>query len=396
MISRFRISTNLNRFVLNRYLLVRVLIPMSLALFIILSALSLERLLRLVDIVAAENAPLSEAAKMLFYLQPHYLGLALPAALFISVILAVRQMNESSELVVMQAAGIPYSRMIYPILGFSLIIMLIMLILTSYFQPHGRYVFRATLQDLQASGQTLRLQPDVFHQINDNITLRVDAVGKNGRLFKGFFAEYIAPDGTKTLATSELSEIYNDPATHESSLDLTLTNAKIVTAEPGKSARIITTQSYPLNLDIGPTEAYGARGQNKRELTYGELLQGGVPGILIENDRSELMAEFHLRLVQSLSLPVLALLAIPLGLMGQGRTGKASGIITGIILLILYEKTLGFMEVLAAERSIPAFVALWTPFFVLLAGTLAFMMYKTGEFKSFRHKAARKNSGGKK
>ena len=390
MISRFRLSSNLNRFVLGRYLLIRVLVPMSLALFIILSALSLERLLRLVDIVTAENAPLGDAASMLLYLQPHYLGLALPAALFMSIILAVRQMNESSELVVIQAAGIPYGKIIYPILGLSLIIMLIMLILTSYAQPYGRYAYRAALQDLQASGQTLRLQPNVFYQLDDNITLRVDAVEKNGRRFRGFFAEYITRDGTKTLATSEKAEIYNDPSTPETSLDLTLTNARIATAEPGKSVKMITTQSYPLNLDIGPTEAYGARGQNKRELTYGELLQGGVPSIQVEDDRSEILAEFHLRLVQSLSLPVLALLAIPLGLMGQGRAGKATGIIAGIVLLVLYEKTLGFMEALAASGQMPAFIALWAPFLVLLAGTLAFMMYKTGAFKSLRYNRSRK------
>lgn len=376
---------------LNQYVLARILAPLALALFIILSALSLERMLRLVDFITAQNGPLSAALKMLFFLQPHYLGLALPAALFLSIMLAVRQMHESSELVVMQAAGLSYRRLLTPVLWLSLFLTVFMIFLTSYGQPYGRYQFRETMQDLGTQGETLRLQPGVFYNLDEKTTLRVDAVGNQGRLFKGFFAEYEDENGTKNVATAARAEIISEPGTDavtgsSKNLNLTLTNARIVTIKADGSPTIITTQSYPLNLMTGPTKAYGARGQDKREMTYSELLNGGVPGVLTDDTQSELMAEFHLRLVLSLSLPVLAVLAIPMSLIGTGRTGKAAGIVIGVAVLVLYEKTLGFTENLAARNhEISAAFALWTPWFALSVGTLVFLAWKSGYLGLLSH-----------
>lgn len=376
---------------LHRYVLTRILLPLSLALFIVLAALSLERLLRLIDIVAENNAPLSSAASMLLYLQPHYLGLALPAALFISVILAVRLMQESSELVIMQAVGIPYIRLLIPVVALSLIATFIMIILTGYAQPHGRYLQRATLQDVKTTGQTLRLNPGLFYHFDDRATIRVDAVGNRGTLFRGFFAEYYDKDGTRHIITSELADVVDTPDSADASLNLTLTNARIIEREPGKSPRIITTDSYPLAMEIGPAKAYGARGQDKRELTYGELLRGGVTGIMVENTAQELRAEFHFRLVQSLSIPVLAILAIPLGLLGRGRTGTASGLAIGVILLVLYEKTLGFAASFAAKGQISAFIGIWSVWLGLILFTSLFMAAQTGAITAALRKQRSKN-----
>lgn len=373
---------------LNRYMLVRIFAPMAMILFIILSALSLERLLRLVDIVASENAPVSAALYMLIFLQPHYLGLALPAAVFLSIILAVRQMQESSELVVMQAAGIPYSRLLTPALLVAIGAMLVMLVLTSYAQPNGRYLFRATLQDIQSGGTSLRLQPGIFETIGKNTTIRVDTVGAKGQSFSGFFIEHLDKDGIKTIATARQARFIPpphsnkptpgglSPATHKTrQLDLLLTDARIVKASKNTAAKIITTKSYPLAIETDIPSNFAPRGETKRELTYMELLDGGVPGLAVENTKSELAAEFHARLIQSLSLPFLAILALPLGLMGQGRTGKATGLILGVVLLVLYEKSLGFAESLAATGTVSAFPAIWLPWLVL-ALCASFSIYK--------------------
>ena len=376
---------------LSRYVLARVFIPLSLALFIILSALSLERLLRLIDIVTKHNAPIAEAARLLLYLQPHYLGLALPAALFLSIILAVRQMNDNSELVIIQAAGVPHNRLIFPVSALALALTVFMVFVTSYAQPHGRYQFRASLQDLTTQGETLRLQPGVFYHMGDDTTIRADMVGQRGQFFKGFFAQHVREDGTKQIVTAETAEIIETPrlggAPGEKAgdyLNLSLSNARLVEIPEGRSPKIITTQSYPLSIETGAANALGGRGQDRRELTYLELLKGGVDGVMVENTRAQLFAEFHFRLVQTLSLPVLAILAIPLGLMGRGRTGKAAGIVVGVILLVLYEKTLGFAESFAAAGSVPALPALWLPWLALCFVTAMFMGWQTGYFERIR------------
>lgn len=364
----------------NRYILFRIISPFLLALFIILAALSLERLLRLIDIVSAENAPFSYALSLLIYLQPHYLGLAIPAAMFLSIILAVRNLSENSELVVMQAAGISYTKLLFPVLSLALLLTFAMFLITGFGQPYGRYHYRAAVQDIKTSGEVLRIQPQEFIKLGEKTTLRVDAVEKRGSLLNGFFVEDIGEDGSKTIATSQQAEIItpDQTTTHAGELNLTLTNARILSIDPSGKSNTITTQSYPLSLSSGPSRTYGARGQERRELTYGELISGGARNVIPEDTDSELRAEFHLRAVQTLSLPVLAVLAIALGLIGSGRTGKATGLILGVILLVLYQKSLGFAESFASHGAIPAWLALWGPWFILITGTAVFFAYTAG------------------
>ena len=370
---------------LYRYISVRIFVCLLLSLFIILSALSLERLLRIIDLITQENALLSQAGALLLYLQPHYIGLALPAAFFISVIIAVRQMHESSELIVMQAAGVPYSRLLVPILAMATIATIFMIFTTSYLQPHGRYLYRSTVIDMKSQGGALRLQPGVFYDFNKNTTLRADSIGQRGRLLQGFFAKTTNQAGTTQVITAQQARINPSQAgdsVKNASLELTLKNVRIVETHNNASSTIITTDTYPLVLDLGLNKTYGARGQDKRELTYIELLKGGANNIIIENSPAELSAEFHFRLIQSLSIPLLAILAIPLGLLGQGRTGTAFGIGIGVVCLVLYEKTLGFVHAYASAAQHPIGIVLWICWLALCIITIISMAAQTGAMQN--------------
>src|SRR3546814_19874489 len=82
----------------DRYLLGQLLRPMALSLAFVLVALLMERVLRLVDLIANEGGPFGEIMTMAETLLPHYLGLALPAAFFIRVPLLVARVAEDSEI----------------------------------------------------------------------------------------------------------------------------------------------------------------------------------------------------------------------------------------------------------------------------------------------------------
>ena len=68
------------------------------ALSIVLLTLVLERVLRLFEFAAANNAAMGLVFQMAANLVPHYLGLALPAAFFISILLLMAQLGDDNEL----------------------------------------------------------------------------------------------------------------------------------------------------------------------------------------------------------------------------------------------------------------------------------------------------------
>jgi lipopolysaccharide export system permease protein len=71
--------------ILDFYLLRRIFVPSFGVTLIVLSALAMERVLRLVQQVTNEGLPASSALELIVYLLPHYLGLAIPAGFLLLV-----------------------------------------------------------------------------------------------------------------------------------------------------------------------------------------------------------------------------------------------------------------------------------------------------------------------
>ena len=82
---------------MDRYLLQLMGPPMAAALGVVLIALLLERILRLFNLLAASSARFELILDLVGNLVPHYLGLALPAAFFISVFLVIARLGDNNE-----------------------------------------------------------------------------------------------------------------------------------------------------------------------------------------------------------------------------------------------------------------------------------------------------------
>ena len=100
------------------YILRKTIWPLSAAIGIVLVALLLERLVRLLDLVVNQGGPFFLLLKMLINLVPTYLGLALPAAFFVGVLMAAIRLSSDSELDAIQASGVGLFRLLIPIMGF--------------------------------------------------------------------------------------------------------------------------------------------------------------------------------------------------------------------------------------------------------------------------------------
>ncbi|MET0313739.1 MAG: LptF/LptG family permease, partial [Hansschlegelia sp.] len=92
--------------ILDRYILALTLRPMFMALGVVLMALLLERLLRLVDMLATAGAPIFLAFALSANLVPHYLGFALPAGFALGIFSATSRLSTGAELEAMLASGV--------------------------------------------------------------------------------------------------------------------------------------------------------------------------------------------------------------------------------------------------------------------------------------------------
>lgn len=357
------------------YMLRRVTPPFLMALFVILLTLVLERMMRLIQLVTEENTPITKAFELLWYLIPHYLGQAMPAALFLALMISIRKLQQDSELTAIFSTGLSLEQIIKPVLAMAMIITLLMAILVGYVQPHSRYAYHIAVWNLTKSQILTNLRPGVFEALGSNITLRAETVSQGGKFFTGFFASAEDQSGNKTIITAEEAIRVTESTNPENDFTLLLKNGKMVRESSGNNtAATISFSQFYWSPPLDNIKKYGSRGQESREMTLPELFIEHVRGALTTIKPTALKAELHSRLVLILSVPILALLAIPLALVGSGRTGRAYGMGLGIVILILYEKILGFGEAFAALGSLSTWTGLWTPLTVLTSITLILLV----------------------
>ena len=161
---------------LDRYLLAQLMPPFLVALSVVMSALLLERLLVLFNLLTTGNSHLVTFIDLLVTLLPHYLGQALPAALCVSVFSIIRRMSQNEEIDVINSSGRSLLRMIRPYLQLGAFLGIVSFLLYVFIQPHARYDFRSAFYFAIHAGWTPRIQSLLFASPPAAMTFTPDTV----------------------------------------------------------------------------------------------------------------------------------------------------------------------------------------------------------------------------
>lgn len=353
--------------VLDRYMLARTLMPLSAALLIALVALLLERMVRIMDMLVNQGGPILLVLKLLANLVPHYLGVALPLALFLGVMIAATRLSADGELDGMQGAGISLNRLLWPLLGLSFLLTLAMLVTTGWLQPHTRYQYRALLYVATSSMVDLAIEKGATFNRFGDYTIVVEDIVDNGLTLKGVFIHRITPEGGIEIMTARSGTAARVP--EDFSILLKLRDGRRVDT-PADGGRMSVLSFDALDLPLELTGAAAFRPRNaERELTLFELFeQARAPTMDVKPWR--VRAEIHTRLVRTISTLFLPVLGLALGLAAP-RGQRVAGVAFGIALIAIFHYGLNFGEKAADLGKLSPWVSLWLP----LAGMLAFSVW---------------------
>jgi lipopolysaccharide export system permease protein len=371
--------------ILDLYLFRRILVPSFAVTLILLSALAMERVLRLVQRVTNEGLSASAALGLVVYLLPHYLGLAVPAGFFFGTLSGMRNLHERSELVVMRTFGVSMRRLLLPILVLAAILTVMMGLLTAYTQPYARHAFRQRLNDLTASHAFTQLRAGVFERIGPDLTLRAKEVSDDGRHFNLFFLAWNRAEGRRIFVTARSAQLLDgDAGGAGADIQLMLRNGSALEeridarGKPSLSQMEFSEMRFSIPMsDV--VEAPGPRGRDERELTVPELWAGGIPGHNTEASAATLRAELHARMLNTFVVPVFGVLAIPMALIGRGRGARARGYVLAMVVFVLFEKLAGLGQTLAAGGAVSPWLSIWALFAGLVGITGAFFHHCSGD-----------------
>ena len=358
---------------IDRYILRAVLTPLVLTLCVAGMLLLLEQMLRLFDFVLAEQGPVDVVGKMLANLLPHYLGLALPLGIFLGILLAFRNLSLSSELDAMNSSGISFARLLRPIYGLIIALMIFDFVLVAWIQPYGRYQYKQLQFDVTSGAFGIRIQAGEFIDLADGVTIRLGSIDRETRRAEDIFLERLNSDGGLDTITAQRGSL--SASQDLSVLSLSLNDGLyLIIDKAGETLQSSTFEKLDLTIDLPAVSVFRSRGADAQEATFTELarvVDEGRAAHPVTYDAYR--AGYHWRLVQPLSFLALPLLAVGMGVTGRRRASNLKPIL-GLIILIAYHEILEeWAQVVVAENQASPYLAIWGVF--ILFSILSFYLY---------------------
>lgn len=357
---------------IDRYMARLITVPLFSTLVISAMLLVLDRLLRLFDFVATEGGPVSVVWKMLANLLPEYLGLGIPIGLMLGVLLAFRRLATTSELDVLRAVGMSYSRLLRVPYLFAITLAAVNLAIVGFVQPDARYAYEKLRFELRTGALGASIKVGEFSQFGEKMTIRIEQSRDEGRRLSGIFVHFVDNKGGSYAVTANTGKFL--ATDDQDTIIFRLSDGTLVRNEPKVATpRVLTFSVHDLPIPLPKYENFRQRGAANLELTLPELARIGGDHAAKKELRDTSRAAFHFRLVEVASMFLLPLLALALGVPPK-RSTSALGVFLSIVMIVTYHKVNQYAEALGGLGKVDPLIALWGPF-LIFAGLVFWMYY---------------------
>lgn len=358
---------------IDRYVFRLVLMPMLGVFALAASLLMLEKMLRLMEFVSTEGGPVTIVFQMLVNLIPEYAGLAIPLGVMLGILFAFRKLATTSELDVMRAVGLSYTRLLRVPYLITFALMAVNFAIVGYWQPLARYSYEQMDFELRSGALGASIKVGEFTQLEDRVALRIEESRDEGRRLMGIFAR-IADDKGQVLSISAREGRFLANREDRNTIIFRLTDGTIVQDTPGRASRVLSFSRHDLPIDLPAIERFRARGDESREYLLPELLELGWDDSASASEQATGQAAFSYRMVEVVMMLMLPLLAVALAIPPK-RSTSALGVFVSIVMVVAYHKVNQYGQSIAELGRVDPLLALWGPF-VLFAALIGWMYFR--------------------
>jgi LPS export ABC transporter permease LptG/LPS export ABC transporter permease LptF len=360
---------------LDRYVIREIVPPMMLALLIFTFLLTLPPFMQHLENLLAKGAGIATVARLLWTLVPQALGLTLPMALLVGILVGLGRLSADREAVAFLACGISPYRLLRPIAALALAGAIATLYVMIVAIPDANRTFLAITFDIVSKKVESDVRPRVFFEDFPGWVL--------------YAADEAAPGqpGWRRLIVADTSrpesiEIYF--ADHgrlaidrpKRTVDLVLGNGtRYTTGKAGETdtMRFEDEIAVKLNPEAVFPQVNIQKGPNEK--TIGELRADAAKKVEAGiSAHPEIIA-----LQQKFSFPVACLVFGIIGLalgLTVARDGKLAGFVVGVIVIFAYYIVMFLAESLTKGHYLNAHLSRWMPNIMLGAFGIGALVWR--------------------
>lgn len=349
--------------IIRRYLYREVLVSFAAVLSVLLVVYMSNRFVRYLAQAVAGEVPSEVILRLLMIKMVANLGLLLPLALFVAILLALGRLHRDSEVVAMQAGGMGTARIAGSIFWLSLGFALVSAVLALYVAPKLTALQEDILGHARGEVQVSGILPGRFQEFGGGTqSVYAGRVAPDHQTLYDVFVQVRRHD-TQDVLTAKRAYITAGP---QGGRYLVLEDGHRYSGVPGRPDYVVTR--YVRHAVLLADAATGS-GYRKLE-TYGTLAlwrKGGLPEV----------AEIEWRVSLPIALVILAVLAVPLA-QSSPREGRYAKMFSAILVYFIYYNAISVAQKLIEHGELPTYVGVWVVHAVMATATIVLLVRQSG------------------
>lgn len=341
----------------SRYILSEILGPFFIALMAFSLIVLVHRLSRLTDLVLSKGVPASLVGSLLLSIVPVFLQVILPAALLLSVLLALGRMSADAETTALRAAGVGPRSFVLPVMIVATAAFLSSLLIGWSGIAWGQRSMQETLAKIVAAKAGAGATDHAFQEVAPGVLLFPDRVSDDGSRLTGIFLAHRVPGKPDPVVVTARDGVFV-PQGEGRAPALRLSSGTLLNEDPARDAfRLASFETLELHL---PETASGFAGSGSPHGMTVPQLSRKVSDALDPKDAASYRYHLHRRLSMAFSCLAFGLLAVPLALSQKSR-GRSPAVALTIATIVAYYLFIAAAGAFESRMPLLMVALLWAP-----------------------------------
>jgi LPS export ABC transporter permease LptF/LPS export ABC transporter permease LptG len=360
---------------LDRYIVREIVLPFTIGLVVLTFLLIIPFLIEQAEMLIAKGVPGPTIVRMMATLVPATLGLTIPMALLIGVLVAFGRLSGDREIVVMMACGVSPLRMLRPVMALGVVAAAVTAWIMIEAIPDANQTYREIALRIVADRAEGQVRAREFFSDFPDTVLYVSEIPQGGGWADVLAADtknaaqpviYVARRGRMVVDRQKktIEMVLEDGARHT-------TNAK----EPAVYEMVRFDQ---LIVTLDPESVFPRQGpaRGEREMTIPEL-QARIAELQAQHlPYHRPVIEIHNKFAIPVACLVFALVGVGLGVSNR-KDGRLASFVLGIGVIFVYYVIMFTAEAMTKGALIPAWSARWIPNVALGAAGIVLLILRS-------------------
>ena len=345
---------------IDRYLIREIAPPFLIALLVFTFLLMLPPLVEVAEGLIAKGVPAPTIGWIMLTLLPQALGVTIPMALLIGLLVALGRLSVDREGVALQACGVSPARLLRPILCCALIAAMGTLYTLIWLLPNANQSFREVTYSIISTRVQAEVKPRVFYEDFPGVILYVRESPVDSQSWSQVFLADTRTPGRAEIFVSERGRISLNREDRQVAIVLEDGARHDVTPDRPEQYELHEFQRIVMTLD--PETVFPRMGPQRG---YPELTISELQNEVLEMQEAGLsphrpIMEIHRKFSIPVACFIFALIGLAFGLSNR-RDRKISSFVVGIGVIFVYYVLMYVAEAAAKGSLVSPHFAMWLP-----------------------------------